>query len=237
MMSILIDKQKWISNLPAENVEISGLSYLSNLSSFPAPLTRWTPGFIAFKFVIDKTCSLLAIPLVFLISIFLLIVNPFLNPGPLFFRQDRMGMGGQRFSMWKFRTMAVSHRAVRDHDAPLEEERITPFGKLLRKLRIDEVPNFFNVLIGDMSLVGPRPDAWEHSRHYALSVCYYPDRFRVRPGITGLAQVSIGYADTESTIRRKARLDRFYVRKSSVRLDLLILARTCAVILTGFGAK
>ena len=236
-MSVFFDNRNWAVARKTEDRQISNLDYLRQLKVLPAPLVRWTPKFVAFKFICDKSGALMALPIVLLLSFILLILNPFLNPGPLFFRQDRMGMGGRKFSMWKFRTMAVSPVSARAHDAPLEEDRITPFGKFLRKYRIDELPNFFNVLIGDMSLVGPRPDAWDHSRHYASDVSYYCDRFRVRPGITGLAQVSLGYADTQNVVRRKARLDRFYVRKSRIRLDLLILKRTFFVVLTGFGGK
>jgi len=180
---------------------------------------------------------IIALPFVVFIALILLAVNPVLNPGPLFFRQERMGMGGRRFTMWKFRTMEVTETQVRGHDAPLEEDRIPAFARYLRQSRIDELPNLLNVLIGDMSLVGPRPDAWEHSAHYVLTIAYYNDRFRVRPGITGLAQVRGGYADTTRAVERKARFDRFYVKKSRIRLDIYILWQTVVVVLTGFGAR
>lgn len=172
-----------------------------------------------------------------MVALVLLIVNPFFNPGPLFFRQERMGMGGRRFSMWKFRTMLCAPSNVRAHDAPLEEDRITTLGRYLRKCRIDELPNIFNVLAGEMSLVGPRPDAYSHASEYLRSVPHYHYPMRVRPGITGLAQVRGGYADTERAIQRKARFDRFYVERSCGRMDLYIIWRTIYVMLTGFGAR
>ena len=236
-MSVFYDNSNWVVARNTDDLRISNLDYLKHLECLPAPLVRWTPKFVAFKFICDKGGALMALPIVLCLSLVLLILNPFLNSGPLFFRQERMGMGGRPFPMWKFRTMTVSPESARPHDAPLEEDRITPLGRFLRKYRIDELPNFFNVLVGDMSLVGPRPDAWDHSRHYASDVSYYSERFRVRPGITGLAQVNIGYADTQNVVRRKARLDSFYVRHSRIRLDLLILKRTLFVVLTGFGGK
>ncbi len=109
--------------------------------------------------------------------------------------------------------MSLASNQARAHDAPLEVERITVFAGYLRKFRVDELPNFFNVLVGDMSLVGPRPDAWNHSIKYAKDIPYYCNRFRVKPGITGLAQVCGGYADTSLAVKRKARFDHFYVHR------------------------
>jgi lipopolysaccharide/colanic/teichoic acid biosynthesis glycosyltransferase len=148
-----------------------------------------------------------------------------------------MGMGGVRFRMIKFRSMTPSEGVSRAAHERLEEERITPLGHFLRRTRIDELPNLINVLAGEMSVVGPRPDAFAHAIAYIATVPYYRDRFRVRPGVTGLAQVCGGYADTERAIVRKARLDRFYVRKSRALLDLYIIWRTVVVMLTGFGAR
>ena len=133
--------------------------------------------------------------------------------------------------------MSLAPVKARAYNAPLEVERITVFARYLRKFRIDELPNFFSVLSGDMSLVGPRPDAWDHSTEYAQNVLHYSDRFRVRPGITGLAQVKGGYADSTRAVQRKARLDRFYVRKSRIKLDLYIIWCTLGVIFSGFGGR
>ena len=192
---------------------------------------------MAFKFLCDKAIVLVLSPLVLLTGLILLVLNPFLNPGPLLFAQHRMGMGGKRFTMWKFRTMSESPGGHRAHDAALEEHRIKAFGCVLRKFRIDELPNLFNVFLGEMSLVGPRPDIWDHSAHYLHNVSHYADRFRVRPGVTGLAQVRGGYADSTRAVERKARYDAFYVRKSRIRLDLYILWLTLAVVLTGSGGR
>lgn len=198
----------------------------------PAPPARY-------KTALDLASALLALPLIALAGLALMVLNPAFNPGPLLFRQARMGQGGRRFEMVKFRTMTPRPpgTAPRGPGDPLEAGRITPLGRFLRRTRIDELPNFVNVLRGEMSLIGPRPDAWEHACAYLRSVPGYGERLRVRPGITGLAQVRAGYADSERAIRRKARLDRLYVRRATRALDLHILALTARVVLTGFGGR
>ncbi|TCP39272.1 sugar transferase [Rhodovulum marinum] len=203
----------------------------------PAPIARWSPRYRVFKFAFDKGMSIAAMPIILGVAVVLLLLNPFLNPGPLFFRQERMGLGGQKFLMWKFRTMLPSNTVVRHHNEPLEEDRITPLGRFLRKTRLDELPNFFNVLRGEMSVIGPRPDAWSHARSYVGTVPHYQLRFRVRPGITGLAQIHAGYADCDHAIRRKARFDRLYVSRSRIKMELHIIWHTVRVMLTGWGAK
>lgn len=202
----------------------------------PMPWAKWSRKYIIFKTIVDYTFAVLALPFIAVLTAVLFVVNPVLNPGPVFFKQGRMGMGGQRFTMWKFRTMLPSD-VQRSHDAPVEDDRITPLGRIMRKTRIDELPNFFNVLRGEMSLVGPRPDAWEHATKYMPLVPNYRERFRVRPGITGLAQVRTGYADTLEAVNLKAEMDKFYVHHSCGKLDVWILYRTFAVMASGFGAK
>lgn len=195
------------------------------------------PQYVTFKAVFDKSIAAFALPIVALIALMLVILNPFSNPGPVFYRQDRMGHNGRRFRIWKFRTMTHGGDDVRHHSAPLEQERITPLGRFLRRTRIDELPNFINVIKGDMSVIGPRPDAWDHATTHIETVRYYACRFAVRPGITGLAQIKGGYADHQRAIERKARLDLFYVKNCSTSLDLYIALRTAKVVITGFGAK
>ena len=189
------------------------------------------------KLVIDFTFCVLAFPAFVVLCVALIILNPFVNPGPLFFRQERMGQGGRPFIMWKFRTMTVSNDAARPHDAPLEHDRITVLGHLLRKTRMDELPNMINIMKGDMSLVGPRPDAIEHARAYWSEIPYYKKRFAAKPGITGLAQVRSGYADTKRAVMLKAKHDSFYIDRASLLLDLHIIWCTIGVVIRGTGAR
>lgn len=185
----------------------------------------------------DIAFALLAAPAVAVVALALLVLNPIFNPGPLFFRQKRMGKDCSSFRMWKFRTMLPSAVDVRSHDAPLDRHRITALGALLRKSRLDELPNLINVLRGEMALVGPRPDAWDHAVVYIRTIPRYAQRFAVLPGITGLAQVRSGYADDYKSVCRKARLDAIYVRNGTARMDTGIVLATVVVMLTGFGAR
>ncbi|AZQ66740.1 sugar transferase [Silicimonas algicola] len=173
------------------------------------------------------------------VGILLFLLNPLFNPGPLLYSQHRMGLYGDRFTMLKFRTMLPEEVVTnaRPATAPLEVERITPLGRILRRFRLDELPNFVNVWRGEMSVVGPRPDAWEHSHLFWQTVPRYSERFRVRPGITGLAQVQGGYADSANAIRRKARFDSYYVRRASFALEAFIIWRTVVIFFSGFGAR
>ncbi len=192
---------------------------------------------VLFKLMCDIGFALAAAPLILFFSLALLILNPVLNPGPLFFSQYRMGKNERRFRIWKFRTMLACEHTLRAHDAQVEVHRITKFGCFVRQSRIDELPNFFNVLLGDMSVVGPRADAWDHAVVHIKTIPHYAHRFRLRPGITGLAQIRGGYADTTDAICRKARLDRIYVERFNLRLELHIILQTIRVMATGFGAK
>lgn len=203
-----------------------------------APIARWSPRFRVFKTAFDLILAIMAVPIVLVTALVLLLINPILNPGPLFFKQTRMGFRRQQFTLWKFRTMSTCPNGQeRPSDAPVEEHRITPLGRVLRKFRIDELPNFFNVLRGEMSVIGPRPDAFSHAVKFDGEVPFYGERFRVLPGITGLAQVQGGYADNPRAIERKARWDHVYVTRSRTKMDLYIVAQTVRVMMTGFGAK
>ena len=123
---------------------------------------------------------------------------------------------------------------MRSAEDPLEHDRITPLGHLLRRSRIDELPQVVNVLRGEMSLIGPRPDYFHHARRYMRSVPGYRRRHDVRPGISGLAQTDLGYVDCSEGTRRKVALDLRYVEEMSLRLDLYVFWRT---LVTVFGRK
>lgn len=201
------------------------------------PNYEWSTRYIVLKKTFDLGFSLLAMPIICVMSLILLVLNPLFNPGPLFFCQERMGYGGAKFWIWKFRSMTAGGAMIRDHDAPLETYRIRRLGRFLRRSRIDELPNVVNIVRGEMSLVGPRPETWAHALRFIEDVPLYRDRFCVLPGITGLAQVRGGYADNPRAVQRKARFDLFYVRRSRFKLDLYIIGQTIKVVLTGFGAK
>ncbi len=193
--------------------------------------------FAGTKFAFDRSIGLMAVPVVALVSLVLLALNPFLNPGPLFYAQIRMGKRGRPFVMYKFRSMLPAERVVRHHGDGVEDSRITPLGRILRKHRIDELPNLLNVLRGNMSVIGPRPDAWSHARHYQKTIPDYARRHGVRPGISGLAQVKSGYTDCADSTRLKVAHDLEYIHNYGFRQEARIILATFRVIATGHGAK
>ena len=165
------------------------------------------------------------------------------SAGPVFFVQERMGYRGRPFRMLKFRTMHP--RAAHDCteaarlDAITEtgDERITRVGRVLRTSRLDELPQIVNVLRGEMSFIGPRPEAVALSRWYEVEIPFYRYRHIVRPGITGWAQVKQGHVSGLSDVDRKLNYDFYYIKNFSLWLDVLIALRTVPTMLSGFGAK
>merc|ERR1711964_417811 len=201
------------------------------------PIHEDRRGFALLKRSVDLVFALLALPTLVTLAVMIFIANTISNSGPVFFRQVRMGQNGKAFTIWKFRMMTADAAVVRSASAPLDEHRITPLGRLLRRTKLDEVPNILNIIAGDMSLVGPRPDAFEHASEYLLGVPHYRKRLSVRPGLTGLAQVRGGYADNPRAVQRKVKYDRFYIRNSSIYLDLYVIALTFGVVFSGFGQR
>jgi len=138
------------------------------------------------------------------------------------------------FTAYKFRTMRAAAGVARTADMPLERDRITPLGKFLRRSRLDELPQIINVLRGDMSFVGPRPDYYDFALHYIDAIHGYAKRHSVLPGMTGLAQIEVGYVESTEATRRKVHADLYYIAHSGFKLELYILWRTLFVV---FGSK
>ncbi|MAE86041.1 MAG: undecaprenyl-phosphate glucose phosphotransferase [Flammeovirgaceae bacterium] len=156
------------------------------------------------------------------------------SPGPVFFRQHRNGLNNKKFLIFKFRTMVV-HKDTVVKQATKSDSRITKIGAILRKTSIDELPQFLNVFLGNMSVVGPRPHAVEHNEEYSKKIDRFIQRHAVRPGITGLAQAKgfRGETITFNDISGRVRLDRFYVKNWSLLLDIKIILLTIISILKG----
>ena len=193
-------------------------------------------GFQKRVFDIFVSCALLAV--LAPICVGLLILNPVLNRGPLFFFQERMGKDCHRFTTWKFRSMTAhdtegkdAGTGVRGAFDRLDSHRITALGRFLRKSRVDELPQIINVLRGEMSLVGPRPDAFSHAQTYLDEIPGYRARFAVLPGISGLAQLEVGYVDDRDGVSRKVAADLHYLSAASMWNDLRIAKRTVATVL------
>jgi lipopolysaccharide/colanic/teichoic acid biosynthesis glycosyltransferase/glycosyltransferase involved in cell wall biosynthesis len=159
------------------------------------------------------------------------------SKGPALYSQPRVGRDGHVFTLWKFRSMVHGLQAPGVHFAQAEDPRITRVGRLLRRSRLDELPQLFNVLMGHMSLIGPRPEQTAFVRDFAATIPSYPYRHLVRPGLTGWAQVQQGYADSADATRIKLSYDLYYVAHYSLALDLLIAAKTVKTVCTGFGAR
>lgn len=183
------------------------------------------PIFWAIKRATDIFVSAaLLVPLAGLI-ILIACANPFLNPGRVFYAQTRMGRDCRPFRAIKFRSMSHDPRE-RGPDDPLEYHRITPLGLWLRATRIDELPQILNVLFGDMSLIGPRPDVFSHAQVYLRRIPHYRARHSIRPGISGLAQISVGYAEGTEATRLKVQADMTYIERASFGMDLWIFWQT-----------
>lgn len=158
------------------------------------------------------------------------------SPGPVLYTQTRMGRGNKPFTIYKLRSMR-SDRNTKAQFAGEEDPRITRVGRVIRKFRIDELPQFFNVLKGDMSLIGPRPEQPSFVEHFDKELPFYIYRHVVKPGITGWAQVRQGYAANVDQTREKIEHDFYYIKHCSLLLDMLILLLTVKTLFTGFGAR
>jgi exopolysaccharide biosynthesis polyprenyl glycosylphosphotransferase len=158
------------------------------------------------------------------------------SPGPMLFTQERCGLNGSLFWIYKFRSM---RRDAEKLTGPVwsqkDDPRITKVGKFIRKVRIDEIPQMFNVLKGEMSIVGPRPERPFFVEKLSDEIPYYRRRLKVRPGITGWAQVKHKYDESIEDVKIKLRYDLFYIENMSLRMDFKIIFRTIFVVLFGKG--
>lgn len=159
------------------------------------------------------------------------------SPGPIFFRQTRVGMGGKNFTVFKFRTMRTDAEVAGAKWASKDDPRATKVGRFMRKTRIDEVPQLWNVLRGDMGFVGPRPERPEFVPWLSENIPYFDLRHMIRPGLTGWAQVRYGYGATLEEAREKLEYDLYYIKHMTLGLDLLIMFETVKTILRRRGAQ
>jgi lipopolysaccharide/colanic/teichoic acid biosynthesis glycosyltransferase len=171
--------------------------------------------------------TLIAVPIV-------TVGNLAANRGPLFFRQERVGSGGRVFLIWKFRTMVPTADVETSWTRP-DDPRVTPFGRLLRRTHLDELPQFVNILRGDLSIVGPRPEQPRYVTDLRSKLPFYDLRHAVQPGLTGWAQVKYRYASTEADALEKLQYDLYYLRHQAMSLDLRIMSRTARSVLRRRG--
>lgn len=200
-------------------IQAQGFTMLHNVAS------------VKVKRIIDILSAIALIFLAFPIYVLTAILIKLVSRGPVLFRQTRVGLQGRVFTLYKFRTMKLGSEAEGAQWAQTDDSRIITFGHFLRKTRIDEIPQCWNILKGEMSLIGPRPERPEFTEKLAKEIPYYELRHIVKPGLSGWAQVSYPYGASVEDALRKLQYDLYYIKNYSLILDLNILLRTVLVTL------
>ncbi|MBO67044.1 MAG: hypothetical protein CL398_01915 [Acidiferrobacteraceae bacterium] len=218
-------------------VELStGRVFLSTVASDPS-LIRWTENYyLPIKRIADILVSLLALLITFPLLVIFAISIWLTSRGSPIFKQQRVGLHGKEFTIYKLRTMYAPDNFNVTFTGT-NDDRITVLGRFLRRWRIDEWPQFVNVLRGDMSIVGPRPERPEWEAIYNIDIPYFSLRHFVRPGITGWSQIHFGYASNKIEAESKTEFDLYYIKYFSLTLDITIMIQTVVVILTGRGYR
>jgi lipopolysaccharide/colanic/teichoic acid biosynthesis glycosyltransferase len=235
----IVYQVKQLSESLTGRVELEHLSENSFGSLLPAL------GYFYLKSVADFLFAVLILP--FAIPVMAIASAAILldDGGPVLFRQRRVGHAGRIFTAYKFRTMrSIDDRRERDDDDVRKslatddsDPRITRVGRVIRKYRIDELPQIINILLGQMSWIGPRPEPEILTRWFVAEIPYYRYRHVVKPGISGWAQVNLGYVSGVDGINTKLQYDFYYIKYFSPWLDILILFRTIKTMLTGYGSR
>jgi exopolysaccharide biosynthesis polyprenyl glycosylphosphotransferase len=207
---------------------------------FGAPLIEISPDLMpvwqqAVKRLIDIIVSLLLIIILGPLFIVVSLLIKLSSGGPVFFVQERIGLHGVPFNIYKFRSMFVGAESGTPMLSSENDNRITPFGKFMRKIRLDEIPQFYNVLIGDMSLVGPRPERQFYIDQIMPIAPHYRHLHKVKPGITSWGQVKFGYAENVDQMVERLKYDVIYIENMSLALDFKILFYTVRTILQRSG--
>ncbi|MBS0546299.1 MAG: sugar transferase [Proteobacteria bacterium] len=234
-----------LTNAAIGGVPVLDRRYVMETMTGLTPLSGLTPNefgallpsrqYLVVRRAIELALTILTLPLLLPVLGVVALVVRSTSPGPILFVQQRVGRRGRVFRMVKFRTM---HHGV---DGPSfttqSDPRVTKVGHFLRRSRLDELPQLFNVLRGDMSWVGPRPEAFALDQQYVRDIPHFALRGIVRPGVTGWAQINQGYAHKAHEMRSKLEYDIYYLKHCSLWLDLVIVLRTFAVVIGGTGAR
>jgi lipopolysaccharide/colanic/teichoic acid biosynthesis glycosyltransferase len=214
--------EQWLGKLPI--AELERFSLLFDIGELHAA------GYARLKRILDVALALVGCVGLAVLTPFVLVGNLFGNRGPLFYRQPRVGRGGSTFSILKFRTMRACTANEADDWTAEHDVRVTRFGGLLRTTHLDELPQVWNILRGDLSVVGPRPEQPQVVAELTGKIPFYRLRHLVRPGLTGWAQVKYQYAGTEAETLEKLQYEFFYLRRQSLTLDLRIVGRTARTV-------
>lgn len=225
-----------LSSIYEEHTGRVPLVHLAEGWEISAPLLAvapWLPG----KRVFDVVSTAFTAPLWLIVAGLTWIYVRLASPGPAIFRQERVGHGGDPFTIYKFRTMILDAEKDGPQFASEDDERLIRGGRFLRKSRLDEVPQLWNVLNGEMSLVGPRAEQVSFAETFRAEIPFYGHRHLVRPGITGWAQVHYRYADDQADTIEKLTYDLYYIKHMSPVMDISVLWRSVWTVLTGAGAR
>ena len=187
--------------------------------------------YLGFIKIFDVFLAVIGLLFIIMIIPLIYVINLFFNKGPLFYSQKRVGKNGMVFKIYKLRTMIVGAEKGLPLWATKDDLRITPFGKILRKTRIDELPQFYNVLVGDMNVIGPRPERPEFVSMLEEKIPFYSLRHIIKPGLTGWAQVEYPYANTVEDQEMKLRYDLYYLKERNLLLDFKIVLKTINTVL------
>ena len=222
--------EEYTGKIALENLRPSWLIFSEGFRK-----TRWIT---AVKRSTDVVLSAIGLVLAFPLMLAIVLVLRISSPGPALYHQRRVGQHGRVFTVHKFRSMRVDAEAATGAvwATPGADPRVTRIGRLLRRLRLDELPQLWNVLVGDMSLVGPRPERPEFVRHLTTQIPFYGQRHVVKPGLTGWAQVRYTYGATTEDAMEKLQYDLYYIKHLSIALDLFIIVATVKTILTRKGS-
>jgi sugar transferase (PEP-CTERM system associated) len=228
------DATSWLEKMSGR-IEVDNLypSWLIFAEGF-----RFSAGFMAIRRVVSFIVSLVGLLLLLPVIPLVILAITLDSKGPIIYKQKRVGRNGVHFHVYKFRTMRQDAEAKTGAIwAGQDDPRITKVGKFLRSSRLDEIPQLWNVLRGDMGFVGPRPERPEFVEWLTKEIPYYPVRNVVRPGVTGWAQVRYKYGNTLEDAKEKLQYDLFYIKNISLGLDLLIMFQTVKTVVLGRGAQ
>ena len=196
-----------------------------------------SPAYVVVKRILDIILILITLPISIPLMLLTALAIKLESKGNVLFIQNRIGQGGREFKIYKFRSMSMNSEQDGAKLAQVGDARVTRVGKFIRKTRLDELPQFFNILRGDMSLIGPRPEQKVFVEQFNQNIPFYNYRHIVKPGLSGWAQVTQGYAGDTNETQIKLEHDFYYIKHFSLSLDILIIFKTIKTIATGFGAR
>jgi len=217
-------------------IEVERFLLLWRYQHHVPPFTLWWR--LVLKRVVDAATALIGLVIVAPVMAIVALAIKLDSRGPIFYNQERVGRFGQLFNIYKFRSMRIDAETAGPVWASRDEDpRVTSLGRMLRRTHLDELPQLFNVLKGEMSLVGPRPERPCFVEQLDREIPRYDERLFIKPGMTGLAQVHYRYDATMADVKKKLRFDLLYIKRMCLMLDARILAWTAVVVLTGRGIK